>query len=106
MAGVEKRGEGQMEGRKDIFPQQGRKCLSDRHRVSKNRHAESPMALGVITDVRVGVLAFAQVAEGRRCHWLQGGTGVKPESSHSWGQMRPDLRLGSKAGCTASYGCR
>lgn len=66
-----------------IFSTVGEKCLSDRHRVSKNRHAESPMALGVIADVRVGVLAFAQVAEGGRCHWLQGGTGVKPGSSHS-----------------------
>jgi hypothetical protein len=69
-----------MDRRQDIFPQRGRKCFSDRHRVSKNRHAESPMALGIIADVRVGVLAFAQVAEGRRCHWLQGGTGVKPRA--------------------------
>lgn len=77
-----KREEGQMEGRKDFSTVRG-KCPSDRQRVSKNSHAESPVALGVITDVRVGVLAFVQVAEGRKCHWLQGGAGVKPGSSHS-----------------------
>lgn len=44
-----------------------KKCLSDRHRVSKNSLAESLMALGIIANVRGrGVLEFAQVAERER----------------------------------------
>lgn len=81
----------QMEERKAIFPQG--ECLSDRHRGSKNSPAERLMALGVIADVRVGVLAFAQVAEGGRCHWLQSGTGVKPGSLNSCGQMRARVEV-------------
>lgn len=81
----------QMEERKAIFPQG--ECLSDRHRGSKNSPAERLMALGVIADVRVGVLAFAQVAEGGRCHWLRSGTGVKPGSLNSCGQMRARVEV-------------
>lgn len=51
------------------------------------------MALGVIADVRVGVLAFAQMAEGRRCHWLPGGTGVMPGNSNACGQMRAKAQV-------------
>lgn len=41
-----------------------KKCLSDRHKVSKNSHAESLMALGIIANVRGrGVLEFAPMAE-------------------------------------------
>ena len=42
------------------------KCLRDGHRVSKNSHAESLMALGIIADVRGGgVLASALWLSGR-----------------------------------------
>lgn len=51
------------------------------------------MALGVIADVRVGDLAFAQVAEGWRCHRLQRGTGMKPGNSNLCGQMRARVEV-------------
>lgn len=54
----------QMEG--GIFSHR-KKCLSDRHRVSKNSLAERLMALGIIANVRGrGVSEFAQVAERER----------------------------------------
>lgn len=48
---------------REIFPQE-KKSLSDS--VSKNSHAESLMALGMITDVRVeGVLELLEWLRGR-----------------------------------------
>lgn len=64
------------------------KCLSDRHRLSKNSRAESLMALGVIANVRGrGVLQFAQVAErdrdadGEELEARQGGK----DAAKGWG---------------------
>lgn len=74
-----------------------KKCLSDRHRVSKNSLAESLMALGIIANVRGrGVLEFAQVAERESCHRLGGGPGAKPGRSECFGGLWNGLGISSE----------
>lgn len=64
-----------------------KKCLSDRHRVSKNSPAESLMALGRLADVRGrGALESAQAAE--REGGATGSEGLEVPGSCCWGEGR------------------
>lgn len=59
---VESAGAAIADGGRDTFTEE--KCLTDRHRVSKNSHAESLMALGTTAAVKGGgVLESAHVVE-------------------------------------------